>query len=883
MNSNIKILVVEDSTTQALKLQHILKLQNYQVDITRNGIEALEYLETHRPSLVLSDVVMPKMGGFELCRQIKKNENSKDIPVVILTSLSEPDDVIKGLQNGADHFIMKPYEDHFLLSRVEYVLANTELRQYSGTEMGIEIFFGGKKQFLAANRMQILDLLLSTYENAVQKQNELETSNRELKIAFETIEASEDSLRRQSSILEAESYISEKLFRSVSPLEIIPEILERLGQATMASHVYIIQCRTSENKDFEEDRIYYQWTDNDFTPHSEDVFASMFPFGINQLNACKELLESGQSIHGTSDDFPDNIKKIFNIHAVRAVIFVPVFVADKLWGIMGFDECKKNRFWTGPEIDALKTAANNIGAAIRRWETEKELQAAKEKSEQANRSKSEFLANMSHEIRTPMNAILGFSEILNNLIKDKQQKDYLANIISSGKSLLSLINDILDLSKVEAGKLEIEYSSIKISNIFNEIKHMFAQKVKEKNIELIIETDENMPQQIISDEVRVRQILINLVGNAVKFTESGYIKIKSSVQYSSGNGENIDQNIDQKINMIFSVEDTGIGIPANQKKAIFDAFGQQQGQSHAKYGGTGLGLTITKRLVEMLGGSISVSSEMGKGSRFDIEIKNIKIAPVPKFLKKKDTVCENSVIFEKKTVILSVDDMELNRRIIRDYLETYNFIIIEAGNGKEAVEMANLQKPDIILMDLRMPVMDGFEALKIISNNPELKDTPVIIVTASGMKATEDRIKNLGYSFLLKPVQKSDLIKKLMKHLPHKTKNSRSDDILKLSEPEELSPELIAKLPELHEILIKDFLPEWEIIHEKLYMDYIEKWAKKLKKTAEKYKYPPLTEWCNCILLYVDSFDMVKLPDTLKVFPELINDLQLKAEKGKTS
>lgn len=874
MSSNVEILIVEDSTTQALKLQHILNMHNYEVDIKRNGLEALKYLETHKPTLVISDVVMPKMGGFELCRHIKHNKYLKDIPVVILTSLSDPDDVINGLQNGADHFIMKPYEENFLLSRVEYVIANTEIRQYTGTEMGLEIFFGGKKQFIAANRMQILDLLLSTYENAVQKQNELESSNRELKIAFETIEASEESLRRQSSILEAVSYISEKLFRSSSPLEILPEIIERLGRATMANHVYIIQWPPMGKTNTNENTIFHQWTDKGIAPHPEDVLSSIFPSEIDKLKTWKDQLNSGQPIHGTYKDFPIDIKNFFNIFNIRTIVFVPVFVADRLWGIIGFDECKKDRYWTGPDIDALKTAANIIGAAIRRWNTEKELQAAKEKSEQANRSKSEFLANMSHEIRTPMNAILGFSEILNNLITNEQQKEYIANIILSGKSLLSLINDILDLSKVEAGKLAIEYTSLNIFNLFNDIKHMFTQKINDKNLEFIIETDENLPQAIVSDKVRLRQILINLVGNAVKFTETGYIKIIASVNDLVINQDKNTKKACNSIDLTLSIEDTGIGIPDNQKKAIFEAFGQQEGQSHAKYGGTGLGLAITKRLVEMLGGKISVTSEPGKGSKFDIIINDIEIVSIPESPKDKGITCDDLIIFEKKAVILSVDDMALNRRIIRDYLNEYNFDIIEAANGREAVEMAKIHKPDLILMDLRMPEMDGFDAIKIISNDPALKDIPIIIVTASGMKQTENKIRNMGYSLLIKPIHKSQLVKKLMKYLPHKIECCVLNDNSNQAEYEILSPEVLAKLPELLEILKKDFLPEWENIHEKLYMDYIEKWAGKLTKLAEEYAYPPLTDWGRCVLLQVDTFDMVKLPNTLKAFPDLINRLQ---------
>jgi len=243
---------------------------------------------------------------------------------------------------------------------------------------------------------------------------------------------------------------------------------------------------------------------------------------------------------------------------------------------------------------------------------------AKKAAEAASKVKGEFLANISHEIRTPMNAIIGFTEILKGSISDSIQKKYLENIVSSGKTLLALINDILDLSKVESGKLELELSPVNIENVFRELRDIFFQKIEEKNLDFQIIVDPSLPSEIILDELRFRQIFLNLLSNAIKFTDSGYIKLTAKSK-----GMNPDL---LHIDLIFTVEDSGIGIPTEEHGAIFEAFTQQKGQSHARYGGTGLGLAISNRLVQLMKGTISVKSEVGKGSIFQIILNDALIS-----------------------------------------------------------------------------------------------------------------------------------------------------------------------------------------------------------------------------------------------------------------
>lgn len=250
-----------------------------------------------------------------------------------------------------------------------------------------------------------------------------------------------------------------------------------------------------------------------------------------------------------------------------------------------------------------------------------ELKYAKIEADKANEAKSEFLANMSHEIRTPLNAVIGLSELLSNTIKDEKQQNYIKTINIAGNSLLLIINDILDLSKIEAEKMELQYKPLTLHTIFKEIETIFMQKIHSNEIEFLVDIPDDIPKLILFDEVRIRQILLNLVGNAVKFTEKGYVKL--SIKTMPSNTSDM-----SRIDLHLSVEDTGIGIPESEKEKIFEAFTQISGQSVKKYGGTGLGLSITKKLVEMMNGKISIESEVGTGSIFHIEFANVQIVNI---------------------------------------------------------------------------------------------------------------------------------------------------------------------------------------------------------------------------------------------------------------
>lgn len=444
--------------------------------------------------------------------------------------------------------------------------------------------------------------------------------------------------------------------------------------------------------------------------------------------------------------------------------------------------------------DSLKKLEQEIKIRIK---TEKDLIKAKEMADSANQFKSEFLANMSHEIRTPLNSILGFSELIKNRLAEPKNVEYINAIITSGKSLLTLINDILDLSKIEAGKIELEYQPFNLINVINEIKSIFLIKINEKGLIFKLNLQEGLPELINLDESRFRQILLNLVGNAVKFTQSGSVSI--SVRFES---ESTNRNL---INLFVDIEDTGIGIPEDQQNIIFEAFRQQKGQSIKAYGGTGLGLTITKRLIEMMGGKIMLKSEVNVGSKFTITFRKVQVEKIANDIT--ESIDENfdKYIYFCPCTILVADDIQQNRYLIHEMLADKEITILNAINGLEAIDIAIQHKPECILMDLKMPIMDGFEARNQLKSLSATAQIPVVALTASAMKSEQTKAIDAGFDgFIAKPIQKKYLINELIKYLPYML-----IDLEKMPEQESINEEsansgLPDNLPEIiDDVIIK--------------------------------------------------------------------------------
>lgn len=383
-----------------------------------------------------------------------------------------------------------------------------------------------------------------------------------------------------------------------------------------------------------------------------------------------------------------------------------------------------------------------------------QVQEEKRKAEEANKAKSTFLSHVSHEIRTPMNAIVGMSDIMLRTDLSEEQKGYLSNIKNSGHALVSIINDILDISKIEAGKMELMEEVYELRPLLDDIRMIIENRIGKKPIKLLYEIDQEIPTFIYGDSLRIRQIIINLLNNAVKFTERGDIKLTVKLK----------SKVAEEMSLYVSVSDTGQGIQKEDLHRLFEAFEQADTKRNRGKEGTGLGLSISSQLISLMGGQLEVKSEYGRGSEFFFTIHQKTVS------KDMEPVKEESLLFSApQAQILVVEDNEINRNVAVGLLEPLGIKIDLAENGKEALSMIPVKKYDLIFMDHMMPIMDGEEAIRRLrqSEDPYCQSVPVIAFTANAMKETEILLKNAGMNdFLAKPIEYETLCKMIRKWLP---------------------------------------------------------------------------------------------------------------------
>jgi len=547
MRRNGEILIAEDSPTQAEELQYLLERNGYEIRLARDGHEALAAARERAPQLVITDIVMPAMDGYELCRAIKSDRELREVPVILLTSLSQPQDVIKSLECGADNFIRKPYEERYLLSRVSNILTSRELRLNEKVQVGVEVYLAGETHFITAERQQILDFLLSTYEEVAQMNEELTAKNAELQ-------------ERQTQLQDALHELDAERRRAQNLADVNRAVLDATA----------------------------------------DGIALIDKTGNTRLwNAAYARITSG--IPGLAPD----AHVIDNLEAIAPHVADPAALRGFIESLGDVPEEGASCDVELPDADLsflLFTAPvrdTSSDAVLGRIFVVRDVTAERA----ADRLKSELVATVSHELRTPLAAILGFAEMLATREMDAVSRRRVETIIREAERLASLVNDFLDLHRIEQGSFALELEPVDLTAVVREAVETFSAQSSAHSIRADLPSS---PVRVLGERDRLVQVLGNLLSNAIKYSpEGGDVHVRL-------------RHVDGKVEV--TVQDQGVGIPPEAQDRIFTRFFRARIPETDGIGGTGLGLALSREIVEAHGGEIGFESVEGAGSKFWVRL-----------------------------------------------------------------------------------------------------------------------------------------------------------------------------------------------------------------------------------------------------------------------